>query len=362
MKSKQVILVSICGVGVILFALAGFLLVRGFVNFSGAIEKFNKEKQALGHYYQKNPFPSEANIRLEEDNAQMLNAWHEQLFKRLIAKNVVSTEDSGSRFRQNYDETKKRLLGAAKDVQIAGGNTFAFGFDRYSGTGELPQSSEVPVLMEQLAIVERLCGILFENGIKAMGAVRRDVVESASTTGGSVTVPGGQPGVGSAPPGRPVRSGAPVGPAPLVPPKARRKAVPGDEPTEPMRPVGKMYSRLHFGFDFRAKESALLGILNAMASNDMFIVMTSISFEAGVPEMMPVAVPVVSGGDAAAIPALPPAPVPAVGAPAETGNVPQAWERRKDERIVSGPVHEIPMDVTLELDVYKFQPESHHGD
>ncbi len=364
MKSKQIILISASSVGAIVFAAAGFLLLRGLATFRDALDTFTAEKQALGAYYEKDPFPSQTNIAREQDNGRIVNGWYEKILARLVAQNVVSSEYSPSKFRTNYDEAKKRLLDTARDsnVQVAGDADFAFGFDRYSNTGNLPDEANVPALTEQLIIVERLCDVLFAKGIKVLAAVRRDDIEAARG------VPaGGGPGHGTAagagvtaPPGRRQR---PSGSSPRPPSRPPKSARAGAGPSL-ARPVGKLYNKLHFGLDFKAKQGALLGVLNALSSNDMFVVVASVSMEKAVPEMMPVGLEAPPGtGPDDLIPTLPPAfGGPDVKPDVSAVAVIQPWEKGKVDRIVSGPEHELPMDITVELDVYKFQPESNRGE
>jgi hypothetical protein len=359
MKTKQIVAVSACSVAALVFLAVGALLLRGFTTFSGALDTFRREKNALGQYYARDPFPSEANIQRELNNAALVGVWYEKLLERLMSRNIVSTEESPSLFRFHYENARKRLKDRARvnNVQVSGGPEFAYGFERYANTGELPKPEPVPRLMEQLTIIENICGVLFDNGIKHLAAVRRDDVESSAgapaAAHGGLTVPAVVPGRPVARPPRPARPGTRTG---KVGGAAASSAVAA-------RSVGKLYTKLHFGFDFKAKQGALLGVLNALSSNDMFVVVTSVSMAKTVPEMVPAGLPPTGVPVDDTTRTLPPAfegPVTPPAAPLV--QAPQPWERKKAERIVSGPEHEIPVDATVELDVYKFQRESKRGD
>jgi hypothetical protein len=109
---------------------------------------------------------------------------------------------------------------------------------------------------------------------------------------------------------------------------------------------------MHFTFDFRAKEKTLFDILNAFSANKMFIVVTSVTISKKTPELVPPKV-VVENKDGAKA---------AVGdSLLDFGDTPSKEEKTQVQpRLgpnypVCGIKQEIPMEIHLELDVYKFK-------
>ena len=169
----------------------------------------------------------------------------------------------------------------------------------------MPNLSDVPRLVQQLKIIEALCDILQEAGITELVAIERDNFEQAAQ--------GTDASAG--------RRGAP-------PPGAAVNTPDGE----------KMVSSQHFKISVRARENAVIDMLNLLASRPMFMVVTWIEMSNPNQEYS-------SGGPVAA-------PVPAAGAstpgvPAPAVSDPSARERQ----IVLGREE---LDVKLDLDVYQF--------
>jgi len=362
MKSKKIILIAALSVGALLFLLAAFLLVRGVLKLREANDLLGREKQKLSAYYLRDPFPSKANIDLEKQNRDMLDNWFDSLFEQLSGMNVSSEENSPSKFVRNFEDVRKRLHKRAveRNATIDGGLEFGFGFERYFDSGELPKPDVVPQLSEQLMIVERVCEMLFDSGIKVLEQIDREVLEDGSSGKKSTAT------VSTAAPAAEANTRSARRPTPKSRKSTSKKTKAAEE--EPLPEVGRLYTKMHFGLHFKAKEDAFLTLMNALAADpNMFVVVTAVQIQKLLPELVPVYVAEDEGAKlpqpSSALPLLPMMPgfpgAPAVPKPdvKEAPKQVPPWERTKDERIVTGPSVELPTDVTLEFDVYKFVEE-----
>ncbi len=334
MKTAKIIVAVGCAIGAILFLGAGFVLYRGVGRFNAARQDLENVQRDLDRHYKANPFPSTENVDLERANTKQADAWFNALMSTLGQGNVTSTERSPSRFKIAVEAASRNLVKASQKAgaELPEEGAFAFGFDRYAGTsGTLPKPQDVPRLMEQLVIVNRLSLVLFKHRIKELSKVERDVFEAAADAAVTEEESGrgrsrdrgrSRPSSGSA-----STSGS-----------ATKVGVLGEK---------DLYAKMHFAFEFRAKESALLGILNALAANKMFINVTSISLSKKTPELVPEISEEPEAGTG----------ITGMG----FGEAPQPKEKSLEaQRLgpnypVCGIKMEVPMDVRLELDVYKFR-------
>ncbi len=337
MKTAKIIIAVGCSVGAILFIAAGFVLYRGVGRFNAAREDLDGAKRELDRFYKAKTFPSKENVQQEDANAEQVDAWFNELMTTLGKGNVTSTERSPSRFKIAVEAASRNLIKAGRKAgtELPESGDFAFGFDRYAGTsGTLPKPQDVPRLMEQLVIVNRLSLVLFKHRVKELTRVGRDEFESAG---------------GAAP--APERDASTRRSSRRTSTSRAGRASAGSSATSSSSSANAgilgekdLFAKMHFTFEFRAKESALLGILNALAANPMFINVTSISLSKPTPELVPVA----TGSEAgdASTPGFAIA-----AAPEEASEV----EKLGPNYPVCGIKMEIPMEVRLELDVYKFR-------
>jgi hypothetical protein len=111
---------------------------------------------------------------------------------------------------------------------------FAFGFDRYCvANSPLPPPAELPLLSRQLAIIEKLSSIIIDERATNLNRIVRED-SNAGTNSVAVVVP---------------------------------------------QATKQLYTKLRFTIEFRAKEAALLGILNSIASDKMFMAVSSLQVD-----------------------------------------------------------------------------------
>jgi hypothetical protein len=336
MKKAQIITLTVCVIGGVALLAAAWTLFRGVVRFNLAAGALDDAKRQLTGYYQEAVFPSAENVQREKDNTLQVTRWYEELTTALRAGNVTNSERSPSRFVGILERARERLL---RDAQAAGTElpkSFAFGFDRYTGTGTLPRPDDVPRLTEQLILVTRVCIILFENRVKELRVVERALFEEGADVAPAAAAagPGRRPAAGS--------GGAGAGPVGGLPAS-------GEQPG--IIPEGGLYGRYRFAFEFNAKETSLLSILNALASSPVFTVVNVIRGAKEVPVLLP---------------AVAETPVAELAADTVGAGVGDKKQEAPSERLgpnypVCGLEMEIPMQVRIELDILKFKGDSNES-
>lgn len=355
MKPAKTALIVSAIVGALLFLVVAFLLVRSIQSYNEGNHTYRSERSKLEKYLKKAPFPSQENVDLEVGNAGQIDSWFDDVITRLMAGNIQGrTQRSPSKFVSVYGAMQSKLNEYARNQTVGVADNFTYGFDFYSGTGTLPAPDDVPRLMAQLEMVTRLSRILFDARVKQLVEIQRPVFESAakaSLSPGSVS--GTTRQSRSEDTARPSRSSRRRKPSSKRPSKGA--------PTAASRAASRaevargLFKTERFVFTFKAKESALMEALNSLATIREFVVVHAVTLTKPVPALVPDANnPTASGAspsdavDPLAMLGLAAQP----GAPAGTGPAPPPTEEKA--HFVSGPLFEIPLDVTLELDVYTF--------
>ncbi|MFH1477482.1 MAG: hypothetical protein ABIH24_08345 [Verrucomicrobiota bacterium] len=258
----------------------------------------------LQQLYRRDPFPAAANVRMEAENLKDVIDQFNELNELLRTDQVTRQPMEAADFMQFLEKSMRKLRSRLQNAGIKFPEKYAFGFDKYAG-GQLPASGDIPRLVQQLKIIEALCDVIQAAGIMELSAIERDNFEQAGR-GGADAFAG--------------RRGAPSSPAAGLAPD-------GD----------KLVSSQHFKMMFKAKEDAVIKMLNLLASQPMFMVVTRVEmtnprqeYSSGAP------------GSAPAVAA--PAPAPAPGA---------AGLVARDRQVILGREE---LDVKLELDVCQFAP------
>ncbi len=335
MKKAQVITISLCAVGAIALLTAGFVLYRGISRFGQAREAEATARARLEGFYREPVFPSSDNVRRENANTEKLAGWFDELAAQLRKGNVVSTERSPSAFKTvHLEKTLERLV---QEAQAAGTElpaNFGFGFAQYAGTPTLPRPDDVPRLMEQLELVGRISRILFANRVKSISTVERAAFEHQALPPGAAQAAAAAPAAPAGRPTRRTRTQTEAAPEPVV------ASQPG------VVPSGALFGKYRFVIEFSARESALFGVLNALAASPSFTVVKVVRLNKGIPVLMPVAMDMAAAGVS----------IPGFGASSVVAPAPVL--RLGPNYPVSGLEMEIPMQVRVELDVFKFRGDS----
>ena len=295
---KHPVFVLCLGVTALLLIGAGaglFISERLYARQVLALDAVTTRLQQL---YRRDPFPAAANVHKEAENLKDVIDQFNELNELLRAGQVNLQPMEAADFMQFLEKSLRKLRDRLKKARIKFPEKYAFGFDKYAG-GRLPASDDIPRLVQQLKIIKTLCDIFQEAGITELVAIERDSFEQAAR-GAYASGRRGAPSPGAA------------------------ASSPGGD---------KLVSSQHFKISVQARENAVIEMLNLLASQPMFMVVTRV-------EMTNLRQEYSSGGP--------------VSAPVVAARVPGTPELAARERQVILGREELA--VKLDLDVCQFAP------
>ena len=326
MKRKQII-IAVLGAGVVLLCVWSVLrLTNALKNAKEAQLSRDNVKTQLDGMYTKNPFPSRVNIMQVDEDSKKLEKWTNDL-RLMLTDDSKPASLSPQLFMQTLWDNMRTLSHLPSGAGRLASDDFAFGFDRYrSGAdGRAPEPEDVPKLSVQLKMIDRICRELSNAGIITLISVKREQFESDAAKPSEQTV---------------INTG-----------RVRRRATATGTGTNPeVAGAGDGHGVLghsvahHFVFEFLARQNNLMDVLNRLAEMDLFVVVTDLAVAKSADDIK--AAPIAKG-------------------PGE-GKSPQIFEKdsnkQKDEappdamqRVLSGPLVDPPLKVTIGLDVHMFQ-------
>lgn len=269
----------------LLGALGGLIVAQR--QYSRQARVLDAATTRLQQLYRREVFPAAANVRIEGENLKDIVDQYNELNELLRAGQVDLQPMEAAKFMQLLEHSLRQQYSRLQKAGIKFPEKYTFGFDKYAG-GQLPAAGDVPRLVQQLKIIEALCAVLQDSGITELEAIERESFEQASA--GSRRAP----------------------PSPAPPSSAG---------------LADLASSQRFKITFKARESAMLEMLNLLSGHPMFMVVTRI--EITNPHQAYRA-----GGPAAAV---------------DPASTPAAQERQ----VILG--REV-LDIKLDLDVYQFGP------
>lgn len=299
----------------ILVIVTAVFLVQYQLRYARVKNDLSSTKSKLNALYARKPFPSSENVVVLKENLDTMQKQFSELMQVLEASNFEVTQMESAEFSEKFLAMRNRLHGLARKQNVIVPEGFSFGFDKYSG-GNLPAAIHVDRLAVQMHIIERLCSLLYQNGISTLDKVQRQEFESARAV------------VEEEVDNRFRRRR----PAPVSEAAAKNTDPYTDD-------QGILYGeRLAFGFV--AKEGRLWEIVNALAKSNLFIVITDLQVmnqKSSDSFMVDPKTLVKETKTAVAGMATTPLPL------------------RRDERIIAGRED---LRIALELEVFRFMPES----
>ena len=331
MNKKQTILAAAGGVSALLVVGAGVLTFTSWQAAGDAEKKMQSSKSSLARYYKEAVFPSQANVDVYRTNLLLAQTWVGDL-SRGVFRDGVAVDDSVTRgdFGRVCRETVEALIAEAPqntaEEPVVDADA-SFGFDHYL-QNNLPERDEyVPRLLRQLRLVDRIVRILYDAGIHHLDAVGRELFDlgrsGASSSSSSAPVfrhgkKGRKGAAASASSSSSAVKTIAVPPSPFVP----------DE-SVPM-------SRERFGFLFTTRQEGLIAAVNAIDAMRPFAMVSGLEFA--------------KTGEDVLVPAEPD-PAAEAAAPKDANGILEKPAPRT-ARLVSGPLFETPVQVTLYVDVY----------
>ena len=329
MKMGKIILIAGCMIGVIVLGAAGYLLYDGIQGLREQTHSLDEAMSTRRRYYRNDPFPKPENVEIEKQSAVAIQSAFTNLLARLGEGQIQPPRLTPSTFMRLLGQKQQSLIQAAgrsqsKETVTVLPQNFAFGFAPYFAGTMRPKPEHVRELTRQLLILERLFLVFFEEGTDEIVSVLREEFETKKKQ------------------------------------QWKRPRFPNKKKPAPSREEGNaLFTKSHFTFTCRSKEAALLQVLNRLAADQMFVVVTSISVKKEIPDVL-----VVTEREEEAPPAVPVMGLAELlntaGTPKD-GKLPARKPKRRpedmlrDDRVVCGHRVESPATVTLELDVYRFK-------
>jgi hypothetical protein len=342
MRKGKIALIAGAAVGAILLVVATILLIKGVAGFRRSVTELGRQQSKLEKFYRLDIFPSEVNVRLEQSNVSLLDEKFEQLTSKLREGNVESGKISGPGFSRAVGLLKTRLTKLARQNRVSLPQGFSFGFDHYAGTGLLPKPAQAQRVATQLLMVNKLAQVLIESQITSLDEIKRDMFDKP---GGSVAAePAQMPGMLPGLPGGRTSS--------------KYKTKKNSAKRTPK--IEKLYEKERFDLVFHATEASLIKALNDLSASPMFCRVLEVRVSKKIEALE---APDPSGaGAAGALPGM--SAVGGAGLSGLLGVVPGAAEEpevAEDEEVkvrqVCGREVEVPMAVTLVVEVYNFVGE-----
>ena len=318
---KKILFVVLLLVFIALIGVPAFLMIQGIKQFNSAKKDLGSSVTQLLVFYKKNPFPSQENITAEQDNLLAIQSWFGKLVDIVTAGQIERRDSTPSSFVTKYNEIRYKIINKSnKSID----DDSSFGFDRYA-EGLLPVAVDVPRLMQQMLITERLAGILIDSSVKKINKIERDEFDSASAAATSTR---------SAPKARRVGRRA----SSSVVAKKKESSIRSIRKTD-------IYEVQSFALEFTAKEGVVMDVLNRLAQDDLFIVVTGIEFTKETPDLKMPGVDISGDGESSQ---------PEGEVAAAPKKLIKGSDKTREQRRVSGPNMDTPMTVRVDLDVYTF--------
>jgi hypothetical protein len=240
---KYKVLIAMLAVAI---ALAIFIAIGLSSSCKKYLVQKNELKQMLEAYEQlikRQPYPDEKNLALLSSNIIEMAHQFNNLNDELRSGDMKSRQMSNTEFMRLLEHKLSILRSTMERKGIKLPEKYAFGFEKYAG-GQLPPAEEVPRLMQQLIMIEKMCLLLTEANIKELLSVSREVFESGIET---VSAKRGR--------GRGVNASQP----------------PEEPPTQQSRGSTSLYTNETFKVAFRCTETSLLNFINKLAITPTFI-------------------------------------------------------------------------------------------
>ncbi|MEI6218531.1 MAG: Amuc_1100 family pilus-like protein [bacterium] len=302
MKSKgKIALTSLIAVASVMICAVGAMLFFERSKLRAAEGRMDVDIRRLTNSMAFFPFPSAGNIEATRTNVQALEDDAALLRKEMNA-GQITVEDGIEplTWRALLTKRKKDLQDEARASNVSLPLQFSFGFQKYDNGTSPKNRSDVKRLTLQLKTVEQLCTVIFKSGASAIESLARDEFEE----GGVVMSHGSAAG----------------------------SETTGKEPA--------LFTREHFTVGLKAKEDALVSLLNNLAACRMFTVVSFVRITGNPGVELRSAGKV---GDNS-----PEHEAKSATKSATTDGSPRS------ERIITGRGKEQASEVLLELDVYEF--------
>lgn len=351
-KQKMIfgVVAGLCGA--VIIALAAWLFNQiGAMN--EAHEARDSAESQIRSYYDETPYPSKANCDIRKKDEATSTEVADAARKLLELNLEFPKDETPSQFVTRVANTiheldarknAKRVEifdGAAKNKKAAAATAepeMDYAFGRYVQKGELPKDTDVPRLAYQFAVIEHVCDILLDAGALTITQVTREMFDDAKNTEAEETNK------------RNAR-------------RSSRRSAKDEKKTEttgvqlPDELAKDGVTAEAFSVSFRANYATIAKVMNALAEDKLFVVVTDLSFKNPMDLRMRVAEIVKRRESAVAAAARRSRSKKDEEQAAEPEKEVALFETAKPaERLVSDPENAMPMEVSLKFEVYSVPP------
>ncbi|MBV9463245.1 MAG: Amuc_1100 family pilus-like protein [Verrucomicrobiae bacterium] len=152
---------------ILLFILGSLLLLKTQIHKRDeVVSLLTAEKQEATRLLGKKNYPAPENVkqmkaendRLEKEIGEVLTAMHKT--------QPPSETITGIKFRELLNKRTRQLSMQARKAGVSLPADFFFGFGKYEKT--IPKDEDVPLLMQQLSVIEEICGAMFRSSPKVL--------------------------------------------------------------------------------------------------------------------------------------------------------------------------------------------------
>jgi len=330
---KQTLALAIGGsVSLLLVVATAVITAAGVSAASRNRQEMQTSSARLTAFYDKNPFPSEANIEAAERNLALYKEQYAALADAVKTNAIViKGKHSPGSFRLICEETIAALRRAAPKTEsgeLVIAPDFYFSFDRYDPSkGGIPAArDDVPRLLLQLQMVDKLVRTLYATEVMKIEIVRREEFD----TGGDTDSGGGDAA------------------------RRRRRRTPASDYTgfslemnpPPLENAPVEIDRQRFGIVFIAREDSLYATLNAINAMWPFAQVSGLQIVKTGPDVVfPATTETVAKSEDPLKPAGIKTPPPG-----------------RSSRIVSGALREAPVRVQMTVDFFTFEQPRHESE
>ena len=242
-KGKAAGIAAIAGF-VVAAGVLGFFLYSSYSSRVEAEETLEEETTTFRNFNSAKTFPSKKSIADVKTNAAAYVQWHETARALAARGDKAFPEETETVFKQRLQAEVRRmreLPGGAEGGKIAP-PTFFFGFDKYLGDGGvLPARADIPRLASQLDTITHVVDLCAKAGVLEIKSVVR--VEPASNEDDEDSRPRSR--------------------------KKKRKAAKAEDAPE--------FTSLDYSFEIAARPAAIVKVLNAITSDERFMVVSNFS-------------------------------------------------------------------------------------
>lgn len=262
---KNSVLIFGCGIAGILLIVAVFFLVRNQGAYRVNMDNLNASKSRLQALNERDPFPSNENIKLAQENLEFLKQKFDSVQLSLIANQLAAESIEPARFAQLLEQAARRVLTRADAAGVQFPTDLGLGFKAYAA-GKLPSNDPAAVqrLVLQVKNVEDLCTILIDAKVKSIDSIVREEFEvrpDSQQSQNELLDERGRPRPA------PERPGAPT--------TTSKSMVGGIPPSTP----NELYTIERMVINFTGWESAIWEALNQIASRKVIYAIVDVTLE-----------------------------------------------------------------------------------